>query len=238
MAKAKAALSSVPYFGEFLVKKRKISEEENNNLVKEARAKGIFIGKLAIEKNYINNDELNEILNEQAILKSEAAVQDINSLNDNIKLDVGSKIPHWGNNGVNEKIINPNRTDGASAAANVAEIILLLANQKLDNNTLNLIEGVQAAHNLTVGIISGSAKIPSFKEDNAKWMEAANNTLRGIAKVNNIDESIVNQYIENRFYEIRKGVNLALQLEHGKGEESFAKMTGKLSLDDQTPDLH
>lgn len=86
-------------------------------------------------------------LDQQALLKVEAARDDLNTIAVNGAQPAPAWLKaNWGNNGVNPPVANPSTVDGTSAIANVAQNIVMLVNAKPELATdQTIVDALKAA---------------------------------------------------------------------------------------------
>lgn len=145
---------------------------------------------------------LDKALGEQARHIVTAAKEDIQSIVEGKSLELPNWLkPHWGNRDqVNDRIDNPTIIDAASAAANVAKLIVLLTNQT-PGIALEVQKGVLAAGYVAEGILG--SPIFSLVEKGQGFLEEAAEALRKVAQLNNVQQTTIDKYINNRFAEIK-----------------------------------
>lgn len=225
-------LTKVPQILSQLVGEEKVNGEQKADILStmdamKAEGKRGFAGEIAIDKGFITRDSFNQSLDEQAAKKAEAAVKDIQEIasgGESLQAPGWLKA-NWGNNGVNPAAEEPTLSDAVSAASNVAQNIVLLANQAPEKAG-ELQESVIAAANLARGMQDGSsAKVPLMSKSEA-WMETAKAGL--VKAVQNSDKEPLDRngapvelkdFIAARFKEIGKGVDLSLERDQSKGKQ-------------------
>ena len=125
-------LENVPQILDQLVASHLITAEQKTQVIDAIKAneKG-FAGEIAVKKGFLSQSALDAALVDQSALKADAATKDLQLI-----ADAGVTQPvkpflkaNWGNNGVNPASQNPTPVDGASAAANIAQNIVMLANE-------------------------------------------------------------------------------------------------------------
>jgi hypothetical protein len=162
-------LAQVPQILDLMEQKKLLTTEKSQQVktaLKDA-PKGAFAGEIAVQKGFVTSEELQTVLIDQTVMKAEAAANDIAAI---ANTGEAGKAPawlkaNWGNNGVNKASENPSIADGVSAAANVAQNIVMLANAKPEL-AAELKPAVEAASNLAKGI---AGKGPLNEEQAAEW---------------------------------------------------------------------
>lgn len=173
-----------------------------------------------MELGFYDKTTLDKNLLEQTALKAEAAVIDIQTIiNSGSQTAPAWLVANWGNNGINPAATNPSIADGVSAASNIAQNIVMIAN---DRPTIakEVQPAVVAAAYLARGILSGaSTTVPIDKKAN-EWVETMTSGLTlavlktgYIPKDRNKTEININDFITERTKEVKAGVNLSLSKE-------------------------
>lgn len=149
-------LAEVPQILDFMVKNEVLRPEGKQEVLDAIKSgeKG-FAGEIAVKHNLVNVETLNRQLLEQAAEKAAAAEADIMTITNSGKQDAPKFLKaNWGNNGVNKAAEKPTLVDGATAAANIAQNMVMLANDKPDV-ARELIVAVAAARKLADGLTKG-----------------------------------------------------------------------------------
>lgn len=250
--KVKSELANVPLIGKVLEDQGILSAAESKavmaeiqrksdlNKVDSSQPKPGFFGEEAMKMTradgtaLLTKAQLDKGLEGQAQAKAAAAVTDLEKIIAGKELDLPVwKKPHWGNgqgdNPVNAAINSPSRTDASSSAANIAELIVLLANKnptdalKDDASKKSITDGVSAASKLAA-YVSGDKNTTLSGDD----VEKATKGLKLAAKANGMDENnaTLNSYITNRFSEVQVGVT-ARTMEEAKEIADKAKKDTK-----------
>ncbi|MES2983932.1 MAG: hypothetical protein V4735_01945 [Pseudomonadota bacterium] len=185
------ALANVPQILDLLVAQGSLTAPQQAQVLGEIKTgRTGFAGEIAIADGFITRDILDAALLTQAALKTEAAVADITTI---INLQPGTLIAvpawlraNWGNNGVNPAASSPSRADGAAAAANIAQNLVMIAASTPDKTALpGLQQGIVAAANLARGIANGnSAQVPLAKMA-ATWRQTMNTALMQVQTLPN-----------------------------------------------------
>lgn len=199
-------------------------------LLKKTEAKPLFFGEAAIALGFTDKDRLDAALTAQAASKAAAASADLMLIAEKGKIEHPPFLKaNWGNGAINKPSENPTVADGAIAAANVAQnIVMMVGDGKPElakNETIQ--KGVVAAQLLAQGI---AGKIP-LSADEVKALQdkakealtlAATETRMG-PKAKEDARDLLPEYIEARFAEIQSGadqriaVQRAAQAEKGAG---------------------
>lgn len=173
-------LANVPQVLDFLVAKGEITHEQQAKLLADIQQgrKG-FAAEMAIADGFITKEKVEQALTEQAAMKAQAAIIDIQSIGAHGTITVPQWLKaNWGNNGVNPAAEHPTRSDGASAAANIAQNLVMLANTNPNPQLLPIIQqGIVAAGNLSRGIAQGDSATVPLAKMGGTWREAMNNAL-------------------------------------------------------------
>jgi len=207
----KAELGNIPQILAILVEQGKITANQQQDVLsklndKEYNPKKLFAGQMAVKLGYVTNQEVAHGLREQSIKMVKAAVNDIQTIVAGERLEFPEWMkPHWGNIDVNAPVKNVSQYDAASAAANVAKLIVQLANQRPEI-AKTVQQGVIAAKNLTLGFIKGSSKEVPFNERAVGWLISAEQSLRKASVANNIDSNLHETYIEKRLGDVELGL--------------------------------
>ncbi|MFN7038631.1 MAG: hypothetical protein ACK4OM_03570 [Alphaproteobacteria bacterium] len=206
-----AKLIEVPLIGNLLVMERLITTEQNeqiNNALKSGKYPGKFyLQIMEEEKIHVEQTLKDACLLKQASLKISASLEDMKNIIKGEKLDFKFLKPFWGKDDIpNAKIDNANKTDSASVAANIAQLLVLLSNgdKELGFKALN---GIKAAEQIVYEITNGNKNAISFGLQAKDILETLKTSLQYVAK-NKINDDTLNQYIENRFADIENGLDI------------------------------
>jgi hypothetical protein len=215
--KVESSLAKVPLIGQVLgLTEEQIKQAMDRIQVEKKAGKNIFICDAIVELKIRTQEEADIGLTSVSIDKAKAAVEDIGKILPNQTLALPAwKKPHWGNGGmdnpVNDPIEDPSKLESTLSASNLAELIVLLANQKPEilsneDNSKTIKEGVVAAKNLALLISKGHDLLhPLDKADDC--IRQATEALKIVAAANGINENIVNKYIAARVtHEVKLGV--------------------------------
>jgi len=128
-------LAKVPQILAILEQKTIITPEQKRailDVLDNAKSSGktAFAGEVGVELGFYDKATLDQCLTEQAALKAEAAVKDIQTISMHGKQSAPTWLQaNWGNNGVNPSSPQATLAEGASAAANMAQNMVMIANQ-------------------------------------------------------------------------------------------------------------
>jgi hypothetical protein len=185
---------------------------------------GKFIGQILFE-NGVPDTDIQKALIKQAVAMVDAVVKDAIIIKDGVKLDFGALKPHWGNKGVNDPIKDPNLSDGMSALANVAKLLLLFAGN--DQALIKIADvGINAAQGLMSSLQSVTrssnfltARIVEKRLDDISNSISLINANK--PKEEQVAAEIIDLYINNRITNdigkyARKG--LEASVEESKGD--------------------
>lgn len=207
-----ASVFEVPRILEILVEKNVITPEQQGEVI-DNRRQGAFDGQIAVERKLATQDQVDEGLRDQSVQIAEASVKDMADVakGDKLAYPIWFKGPHWGNkdgvNAVSEPITKDN---AASAAANIAKLIMILANEvPAADRDPSWQEAVKGAAKLTRGILGRSPERHLLADQGNVWKDQAVFALRAVAEKNGVNSDIVRQYTDNRFAEVAKGIELA-----------------------------
>lgn len=156
MSDTEPKLPKVPQVGGLLELSQEQIKAVNNNPANK------FFGDKAVEMGFVSREKLNDALLSQSSRMSDAALQDIDMIvKDGKTLSYPPFLqkPQFGNNGINI-VENPTRVDAASASANLARTMTVIANNKPELAN-DLQPFVDEANKLTKTIVSGE-KAPEF----------------------------------------------------------------------------
>ena len=168
---------------DLLVQKQLLSEGRRDWVldgIKRGVHKGAA-GEVVIKQDWgITKEHIDNVLREQAAQKSYAAVADI----DTIVAKGHQDIPAWlkvnlGNNGVNPAANQPTLVDGASAAANIAQNIIIYANSapQLAPQLVNAVRSAAALSLYLSGAYPETVPATALQQ----WQQEANDGLRLVA---------------------------------------------------------
>lgn len=140
-----------------------------------SEGKRAFAGEIAVEMGFVSQETLNTTLDQKSVNKAKAAVQDIQTI---MSSQTTQDAPvwlkaNWGNNGVNPAPKKPSVSDGISAAANIGQNIVMLANESptLGSKNANIggkiVRAVESSAELAQGLFS---KSPTLRADFVKCM--------------------------------------------------------------------
>jgi hypothetical protein len=238
-------LEHIPQILPFLLQEGVISKESKEEVEDHLRAlknQGVnaFTGDLAVsigvknEKtgNPLSQSDLLHYLGEQVTRKAEAAVDDIQTIAESGKQPAPPWLKaNWGNNGVNHASDNSTIVDGVAAAANIAQNLVMLANEKPEL-AKELKSSVSAAANLARGIMDGDSFRVPLATKGSEWVKEVEQSLReGVQKSDtelsdNWGGQIINldEFISERFKEIQRGIQLSLIRQQQKGQEVFVNV--------------
>jgi hypothetical protein len=187
-------LAHIPQILDLLLTKGQLTPPQQAQVLQEIKTgKTGFAGEIAVADGFITPQQLQEALTDQASRKAEAALGDIQSITDMYTNQLGAIAApawlraNWGNNGVNPASKSPTRVDGATAAANAAQNLVMLAyatNSKDPALLATLREGVLAAANLTRGITQGSSALVPLEKMSTQWIASMNAALNAAAQTN------------------------------------------------------
>lgn len=216
-------MGSVPQVLDMLVARGQLTPEQQATVLTEIKSgRSGFAGQIAVADGFTSAANLGQALADQSSMKAEAALADINSISQFGPLVTTVKA-NWGNNGVNPAQIPATRIDGMSAAANIAQNLVILA-----NNNPQIVpyirDGVVAAAYLTRGIAQGdSATVPLAKMSDS-WRTSMNAALKIAAQANpqamvdsNGKPVDVDQFIAARNVEINASIQQTLAQGSGQG---------------------
>lgn len=180
--------------------------------IKNGAVKGEHSGQVAVAAGAVTNEQLEAALHEQAIQKGQAAAKDIKTISERGTQDV----PGWlkvnlGNNGVVTPAANPPKDhDGAAAAANIAQNIVIMAN-KAPQMAAELQTAVESAGALAVYLATPPEKRtqPVELEVLHQWQMEANEGLHKIAKHFEQSESLRNAVLHDNTPEAQPAPKLA-----------------------------
>jgi hypothetical protein len=126
------ALTQVKPILAHLVEKGALTAERQQWVVDGIRLGGIAgqnSGQFVVDKGWVAPEALQEGLKDQAILKGNAAAQDIKAIIAGGKQDIPATLRvNIGNGSVAPASANPTLVDGASAAANIAQNLVVMVN--------------------------------------------------------------------------------------------------------------
>lgn len=174
------ALATIPQILDLLVSKGDISAKQQQKLIADIKSgRTGFVGEFAVADGYTTKEKLDAALAEQAVLKTQAAIADIQAIETYGTIPTPPSLTsNWGNNGLNPTAASPTPTDGMSAAANIAQNLVMLANTNPDKQTLPVIrDGIIAAANLVRGIEQGNSAVVPLAKMGETWRENLNNAL-------------------------------------------------------------
>jgi hypothetical protein len=172
-------LQQIPKLIDLLEQRKVITPEQKATLLQDVDRgdAGRFAGEYGLDRGYYSRETLDAALNEQASRRAEAAVKDLQHLFAHGKSELPYYLqPQWGNNGVSRLSGEATLADGMSAAANMAQNIVLLLNQpevgQLTQSDQKLVaDAVSAAANLVRGMKDGpSARVPVTGKGES-WLE-------------------------------------------------------------------
>jgi hypothetical protein len=211
-------LGGVPQILDLLVVAGQLNQEQKNTVLTSIKNghKG-FAAEIAVANGMVTKAQADEALSRQSMMKAEAAVSDIQNIKDFGSIPAPAYLhANWGNNGVNPIIVNPTRIDGISAASNIAQNLVMLANA---NPALAPIvfNGVIAAASLANGIANGDSAVTPLAKMSAAWKQTMNDAITSAAQANpqmivdaNGKPIDINSYIAARNAEITAAVQQAL----------------------------
>lgn len=225
-------LGKVPKILDLLVERNQLTRAQQNTVLTEIKSGRVgFAGELAVANGFITDNQLEHALADQAVLKAEAAIVDIQALSAMTEKGSGAIAAspelkaNWGSNGVNPSNPNTSCTYGASAAANNAQNLVMMAFSDVSHNPAliaQMHEGVIAAANLTRGIAQGDSAVVPLSKMGTQWRETMNKALHAAAAANPqlmVDGQgnpvDINSFITARDAEIATAVQQALAT--GKG---------------------
>ena len=108
-----------------------LSEGAKSQIDAFSKEKRIFAGEAAVQSGLVSPAELEASLLKQSAMKAEAAGKDIATITEKGTQDKPPFLKaNWGNNGVNKPVANPTLIDASQSAANFAQNIVMLANDK------------------------------------------------------------------------------------------------------------
>lgn len=219
-------LANVPMILDMMVTRGELTASQKNQVMDEIKqGRSGFAADIAVADGFATREQAQNALAEQAMLKTQAAVQDIQNIKDHGTLAAPSFLKtNWGNNGVNPASTAPSKIDGISAAANIAQNLTVIANQ---NPALApaLFNGIISAASLANGIANGDSPITPVGKLSSQWKASMTEALQIAAQAS--PQSVVdsngkpidlNAFITARNAEIDAGVALALA--DGKGRNS------------------
>lgn len=206
-------LNNIPRILSLLVDEngQPLSNEMIESINKKAKEERKVVGIIGVELGYYDQEELYKKLSVQSALKAEAAVKDINTIADSGTQTAESWLKaNWGNNGVNNVDNNALIESGASAAANIAQNLVMLANGKPEiAGSLKL--AVSACANLARGIAEGTSDKVPLKTHSENWIETAKEGLRKAVKETGcIENEVLEKFITARFNEVNAGVQASI----------------------------
>lgn len=220
-------LAEIPQILGLLQEKEIITEDQKNGVLAgldkaKEQGKTAFAGEMGIGLGFYDQNTLNETLKEQTVRKAEAAVEDIQEISKSGKQEAPVWLKaNWGNNGVNPAPQEPTIADGVSAAANIAQNITMIANEKPEI-AKELIQAVSASANLARGIADGSTSRVPLDKKSQEWIKESKQGLidaiekSGHKPTDRNGEAIkIEKFISERFKEVEKGVELSLSRGHG-----------------------
>ena len=215
------ALATIPQILDILVANGALKPEQQTHVLTEiAQGTPGAAGDIAIANGFITKEKLDAALGAQAMKKAEAAITDIKNIQTSGTLAAPSWLKaNWGNTGVNPTTL-PTRADGVSAAANIAQNLVMLANANPSNPQLmqTLFEGVIASAYLANGIALGDNALTPLAKMHTDWQTVMTKALKAGAQANphllvdshgtpiNIDD-----YIAARTTEITAAIDIALK---------------------------
>ncbi len=152
MTDYKSQLPGVPQIGGMLGLTREQVQAVNDNPARQ------FFGDKAVAMGLATREQVNAALLGQSGRIADAALQDVSHIartGQGLNYPEFLNRPNYGNNGVNT-VANPTRIDAASAAANLARNMTIIANQKPELAS-ELLPFVNEARNVTLGAMNGRA---------------------------------------------------------------------------------
>lgn len=187
-------LAHIPQILDLLVTSGQLTQEQQAQVLQEIKTgKAGFAGEVAVADGFITRNQLDTALADQAARKAEAALVDIQTISAMYENKLGAIAApawlraNWGNNGVNPTSAAPTRIDGAAAAANAAQNLVMVAFSDASKNPAllpTLREGVLAASNLTRGITQGSSALVPLEKMSGQWISSMNAALNAAAQAN------------------------------------------------------
>ena len=187
-----------------------------------------FAGDIAVSDGMVKAEVRDTAILQQGVEKAEAAVVDLRRIKTSGPAPIPAWLkPNWGNNGVNPPANPPTVAAGISAAANIAQNLVLMANANPQLTTV-VEDGVLAAANLARGMAYGdSAQVPLAKMA-GNWRQIMETALQ-MAERNGFQPMDANNkpiamkdFIAARDSEINATIALTLARgpEHDKGTDS------------------
>jgi hypothetical protein len=175
----------------------------------------------------VTQEDLDQALLVQAAARSRAAVTDMRLIAERGAQDT-SKTPwvtdNWGNNGVNAAKDDPTPVDGASAVANMAQNMVVLANAnpaKAKQTAKKLQPAVEAAEQLT-SFIAGDGQVALSADEARRLYTVVMRGLEtavkdtGVTPKDKKGQAIkLEDFIRNRGKEIEAGIEAASRREEG-----------------------
>lgn len=172
-------LSQVPQILDVLAQEGHLSAEQQQVvLTKITQGEKGFAGEIALREGFVTRPVLDGALASQAVAKTERALLDMQ------RIGQEGTLPHpawlkanWGNNGANPAPAQPSAVDGAAAAANIAQNLVMAANAN-PQALPELVPGIVAAANLARGIAQGDSAAVPLQKLHPGWKQAVEQALR------------------------------------------------------------
>ena len=202
-------LENIPLILQLLVNKSVLTPEQQQQAMDIATKEKLFAGQAAVKAGFTTQEVLDGTLLEQAEQKAAAALKDFQTIAQAGGQDPGELKACWGNNGVNPAAANPSLADGASAAANIAQNIVLLANYKPElSQNAAVKEAVEAASALTQFL---AGKMPlgktEAKELSQKLLSGLGEATKGLVLKDCLGQPVEAQaFIDARGKELEGGI--------------------------------
>ena len=217
-------LSNIPQILDLLVQNEVITDDQQSVVLKDLedaknQGKRLFAGEAVVQRGFCTQEILDEYLIKQTALKSQAAVSDIKNIADNGKQEHPPFLKaNWGNNGVNPAQKSPTIAAGVSAAANIAQNIVLLANEKPEI-AKDLIKSIEASARLADALLEGKCstidkdKLKDLIDDVESGLRLAVNRTDHVAKDINGTPISLKDFIDQRLTEVTEAFALSINKE-------------------------
>ncbi len=211
-------LANVPPILDLLVAKGELTTEQQTHVLDQIKqGRTGFAADIAVADGFITKAQAEQALSEQLRRKALAITADFAVIKSLGAMPTPAWLkPNWGNNGVNPVAEQPTRTDGASAAINIAQNLLLLVNENPAlAQTADVEEGIRAALRLAGGISQGDSKLLPIAKMGSAWHATMNHALEFAAPKPLTDTNgkhiALNDFIAARDTEINAAITEVLR---------------------------
>jgi hypothetical protein len=210
------ALADVTQILDLLVSRSYLTKDSKEMVLELSKTTpGSFVGQLAVMNGLCTEEQLQECLGEQVTLKGRAVIQDCQTIMERGPQEAPKWLKaNWGNNGVTPASKNPMILDGAAAAVNMAQNIVMILNVRPDLAAAAQPFVVALAHLAQSILGTDPKKFPLGRS--AEWIGQAQAGLRDIVEKSghvpqdNLGAPIaLEDFITARFTDITAGVALA-----------------------------